>query len=151
MFANFHRHIDTKRIHLQQKTTKMASSKRILIIEDEKPLRDAFAYLLNSEGFTVELAENGKIGLSKLSKFKPHLILLDMLMPIMNGEEFLRRAKLTSNHPAVKTLALSNLSDAITMEDAHLYGVNDSVLKADLSPSDLVTIVKKMLSGSNNL
>lgn len=126
----------------------MTSSKRILIIEDEKPLREAFAFLLKSEGFTIELAENGQIGLSKLSKFKPHLILLDMLMPVMNGEEFLHRAKLPTKYPGIKTLVLSNLSDAISLEDAHLYGVNDSVLKADLSPMELATIVKKMLSGS---
>jgi DNA-binding response OmpR family regulator len=124
------------------------ASKRILIIEDEKPLREGFAYLLKSEGFTIDLAENGKVGLAKLQSFKPHLILLDMLMPIMNGEEFLRRARLTTEHKRVKTLALSNLSDAISLEDAHLYGVTDSVLKADLSPADLAALVKKMLSGS---
>lgn len=122
--------------------------KRILIIEDEKPLRDAFAFLLQSEGFTVELAENGKIGLVKLEEFQPQLILLDMLMPVMNGADFLKKAKLPTKHPKLKTLLLSNLSDAITLEDAHVYGVTDSVLKADLSPSELAAIVKKMLSGS---
>jgi len=124
------------------------ASKRILIIEDEKPLREAFCFLLKSEGFVVETAENGKVGLTKLKSFKPHLILLDMLMPVMNGEEFLRKAKLSSEHRRVKTLAFSNLSDAVSMEDAREYGVTDSVLKADLSPSQLVAVVKKMLSGS---
>lgn len=123
------------------------ANKRILIIEDEKPLREAFCFLLKSEGFTVEVAENGKIGLDKLKVFRPNLILLDMLMPIMNGEEFLRKAKL-SEQKRIKTLALSNLSDAVSMEDAREYGVTESVLKADLSPSQLVAVVKKMLSGS---
>jgi DNA-binding response OmpR family regulator len=124
------------------------AQKRILIIEDEKPLREAFAFLFQSEGFAVELAENGKVGLARLKSFKPHLVLLDMLMPIMNGEEFLRRAKLPTKYPQVKTLLLSNLSDAITFEDAHMYGVTDSILKADLSPADLAAKVKKMLSVS---
>lgn len=119
--------------------------KRILIIEDEAPLRDAFAFLLKSEGYAVETAENGKIGLVKLQDFKPHLILLDMLMPIMDGMSFLHKAHLPANYPQIKTLMLSNLSDAITFDDAHVYGVTDSVLKADLSPVQLVNVVKKML------
>lgn len=124
------------------------NEKRILIIEDEKPLREAFAFLLKSEGFIVELAENGKIGLIKLKSFKPHLILLDMLMPVMNGQEFLKKARIPTHYPTMKTIMLSNLSDAITFEDAHAYGVTASVLKADLSPSDLASIAKKLLSGS---
>lgn len=122
--------------------------KRILIIEDEKPLREAFAYLLKSEGFAVDLAENGKVGLDKLRTCKPHLVLLDMLMPIMDGMTFLKNAHLPVKHPAVKTIMLSNLSDAITFDDAHVYGVNISVLKADLSPAELVDTVKKVLSAS---
>jgi DNA-binding response OmpR family regulator len=123
--------------------------KRILIIEDEKPLRDAFAYLLTSEGFEVGLAENGKIGLKKLEEFRPDLILLDLLMPIMDGMSFLRRAHLPKAHARTKTIMLSNLSDAITFDDAAAYGVTLSVLKADLSPVDLVKTVKKVLSGSS--
>jgi DNA-binding response OmpR family regulator len=123
-------------------------AKRILIVEDEKPLREAFAFLLKSEGFVVDMAENGKVALAKLRSFKPHLLLLDMLMPVMSGEEFLKRAQLATTHPHVKTLMLSNLSDAISLEDASAYGVNDSILKADLSPKQLAAKVKKMLSGS---
>jgi DNA-binding response OmpR family regulator len=119
---------------------------RILIIEDEKPLREAFAFLLQSEGYAVELAENGKVGLDKLTTFKPQLVLLDMLMPIMNGIEFLREAGLAEHAPTVKTLMLSNLSDPITFDDARHFGVTDSVLKADLSPADLAAKVKKLLS-----
>jgi CheY-like chemotaxis protein len=122
--------------------------KRILIIEDEKPLREAFSYLLKSDGYEVELAEHGKIGLAKLADFKPHLILLDMLMPIMDGMTFLQKAHLPKDYPTTKTIMLSNLSDAITFDDAAAYGVTFSVLKADLSPSQLLTIVKKVLSVS---
>lgn len=119
--------------------------KRILIIEDEKPLRDAFTFLLHSQGFQVDFAENGKIGLAKLAEFKPDLILLDMLMPIMNGRDFLVKARLAKQHPHVRTLMLSNLSDPITFDDAHVHGVTDSVLKADLSPDELLAVVKRLL------
>jgi CheY-like chemotaxis protein len=122
--------------------------KRILIIEDEKPLREAFCYLLKGEGYIVELAEQGKIGLAKLAGFKPDLILLDMLMPIMDGMSFLHAAHLSTDYPQAKTIMLSNLSDAITFDDAAAYGVTISVLKADLSPKQLLMTVKKVLSVS---
>jgi CheY-like chemotaxis protein len=120
--------------------------KRILIIEDEKPLREAFSYLLRSEGYEVVLAEHGKAALAHLKTFEPDLILVDMLMPIMDGITFLQKAHLSKNYPATKTIMLSNLSDAITFDDASAYGVTMSVLKADLSPSQLVSTVKKVLS-----
>jgi DNA-binding response OmpR family regulator len=126
----------------------MSRMQRILIVEDEKPLREAFTYLLKSEGFEVDWAENGRLALAKLSSFEPDLILLDMLMPVMDGMSFLKEAHLPAEHPQVKTLMLSNLSDAITFDDAHEYGVAGSVLKADLSPMQLVEVVKKTLSNS---
>jgi two-component system response regulator YesN len=126
----------------------MAIKRRILIIEDEKPLREAFVYLLESEGFAVAAAENGRIGLAKLKSFQPNLILLDMLMPVMDGETFLRKAALPVKHPHIKTLMLSNLSDPVTFEEAYTYGVTDSVLKADLSPAELAAVAKKMLAVS---
>lgn len=125
------------------------TTKRVLIIEDERPLREAFTYLLQSEGFLVESAENGKVGLSKLATFKPHLILLDMLMPVMDGAAFLRKAELPSKYPRVKTLLLSNLSDPVAFDDSHQYGVTLSVLKADLSPAELAAMAKKTLAGSS--
>lgn len=122
--------------------------KRILIVEDEKPLREAFAFLLEREGYKVMTAENGKAALAVLQQYKPDLILLDMLMPIMDGMTFLQTARLPERHPHTKTLMLSNLSDAITFDDAHEYGVTDSLLKADLSPAQLATVIKKLLPSS---
>jgi len=119
---------------------------RILIIEDEKPLRDAFTFLLTSEGFTVVAAENGKVGLEKLKAMKPDLVLLDVLMPVMNGLEFLERARLPKKYPKVKALMLSNLSDPITLEEAQARGAVDVVLKADLSPTQLVAVVRRMIA-----
>jgi DNA-binding response OmpR family regulator len=121
---------------------------RILIIEDEKPLREAFTSLLKSEGYEVASAENGKVGLQKLGSFDPALILLDMLMPLVDGMSFLKEAQLPQAHPKTKTIMLSNLSDPISFDEAQQFGVTISVLKADLSPVELVATVKKVLSSS---
>jgi CheY-like chemotaxis protein len=121
--------------------------KRILIIEDEAALREAFALLLSSEGYEVEVAENGKVGLEKVNTFAPDVVLLDLLMPVMNGVEFLKTtSKRGGKRPAYKTLVLSNLSDPMTREDIKDYRVAGVVLKADLSPVDLAAMVKDLVS-----
>jgi len=116
---------------------------KVLIIEDDKSLRDIYALILEKEGFTVDKAENGKVGLSKLKVFKPDLITLDMLMPIMGGVEFLKAANLVVRYPNAKTIIVSNLSEAISESDFPKYGVVCSCLKADLSPGALASVVKQ--------
>lgn len=125
-------------------------TKRILIIEDEAPLREAFAMLLKAEGYEVELADNGKAGLQKINLFRPDLVLLDLLMPVMNGLEFLQattgnKTKVGAKKSYYKTLVLSNLSDPISREEVKRYGVTRSVLKADLSPTQLAALVREIL------
>ena len=121
--------------------------KRILIIEDELPLREAFAFLLKSEGYEVEVAENGKVGLEKLKTFQPDIILLDLLMPVMNGIEFLKaQSKVRDTEIHYKTLVLSNLSDPMTRDDIRDFHVAGVAMKADLSPAELAATVKKLVS-----
>ncbi len=122
---------------------------RILIIEDESALRTAYAFLLQREGYDVWTAEHGQAGLLLLKEVMPDLIILDMLMPVMNGMTFLKQARLPKRYPAAKVLLLSNVSDAITGDDAQQYGVTESILKAALSPSELALVVKKMVTSDN--
>lgn len=119
--------------------------KRVLIIEDEKPLRDVYSLILEASGYKVSSAENGKIGLKKLESFKPDLILLDILMPVMDGITFLKSAELKKNYPTVKTIVVSNLSDPLK-ENPKKYGVVQCCLKVNLSPDELVSVVKNTLS-----
>jgi CheY-like chemotaxis protein len=128
--------------------TESRAMQTILVVEDEAPLREAFEFLLNAEGYSVCVADNGKDGLTMLAKKKPDLILLDMLMPIMNGLEFLQHAKLPTKYPNTRTIVLSNLSDSVTLDDAHKYGVQEVLIKANLSPIDLANIVKKHLTAT---
>jgi CheY-like chemotaxis protein len=121
-------------------------SNQVLIIEDEKPLRDVYELILKHEGYEVETAENGKVGLTRLKTFKPSLILLDMLMPVMDGVKFLKTAKLPVNYPNTKTLVISNLTDPLTEKQAEQYGVSGFFVKVNLSPNQLAGAVKEHLS-----
>jgi len=122
--------------------------KRILIIEDELPLREAFALLLKAEGYEVEVAENGRVGLDKVKVFQPDVVLLDLLMPIMNGMDFLKAEAKRRRQKAYsyKTLVLSNLSDPVTREDVKDYRIAGVAMKADLSPAELALAVKKLVN-----
>lgn len=115
--------------------------KKVLIIEDEKPLRDVYALILETEGFNVNTAENGAVGIKKLKNFKPDLIILDILMPVMDGRVFLETAKLKQNYPQTKTIVVSNLSEPI--DNLEKYGVIECFLKVNLSPVELASLAKK--------
>lgn len=120
--------------------------KKVLIIEDEKPLRDIYALILEKEGFEVNKAENGQVGMKKLRFFKPDLIILDMLMPVLDGIGFLKNANLITDFPNTRTIIVSNLSDAISKTESKKYGVVHTFVKVSLSPNDLAKVAKKYSS-----
>jgi CheY-like chemotaxis protein len=117
--------------------------KKILVIEDEKPLRDIYALILEKEGFEVNKAKNGEDGIKKLKTFRPDLIILDMLMPVLDGLGFLKSANLITDFPETKTIVVSNLSDAINDDQRLEYGVVDTFLKVNLSPNQLAEAARK--------
>lgn len=120
----------------------MSSPKNVLIIEDEKLLREAYAIILSSKGHKVRAAQNGIDGLKKLKQEKPDIVLLDIFMPRMNGREFLRKFK-SSEYPATKIFVLSNVSNKETEQEVLASGAERFLLKAELSPLDLVRVVEE--------
>lgn len=119
--------------------------KSILIVEDENALRDVYAMLFDFEKFKVYEAANGKIALKHLRSVKPDVILLDVLMPVMGGIEFLEAAEIKKNYPDVKVLVLSNLSDPKTRERVENLGASKYMLKAGVAPAELVKAVAQLL------
>ncbi len=117
---------------------------KILIVEDEAMLREVYATLFNMEKYEVAEAINGKDALGKLKKFKPDVVVLDVLMPVMGGIEFLEKVKIKKEYPALKILVLSNLSDAKTLQTIMGLGATKFLLKASLSPAQLVAAVNQL-------
>ncbi len=122
----------------------MTLKTQILIVEDEPLLRKAFEFLLASAGYDVKSAKDGKQGLVILKKYKPNIILLDMLMPVMNGMDFLETANLAKTLPDCKVIILSNLSDSVPLRSVKKYNVCKVLLKANLSPTELIAEVKNL-------
>ena len=119
--------------------------KIILVIDDEKDLREAMTTALSYEGFTVETAENGKEGLTKALTIQPNLIFLDILMPVMDGIEML---KLLRNDPWGKNVPVIVMTAVDSMEkiaEIVEQGSNEYLPKASTTLGKIVEKAKAHL------
>ena len=96
--------------------TNTGDARLIMVIEDEFTIRDTLRLALEDDGYGVITAQNGKEALTKLSAVKPHLILLDMIMPIMDGREFLDRVAEDLSLTPIPVLIVSGTAD---VRDVH--------------------------------
>lgn len=115
---------------------------KILIVEDELPLRMAYDTILKREGHTVERARDGEEALAKVEELQPDLILLDLLMPNIDGITFLQKYDL-KKHPKVKVIVFSNLSHSDQIEKAEALGISRYVVKSTVTPSQLSQLVNE--------
>lgn len=120
-------------------------SKKILIVEDEKLLNEAYELVLTREGYKVDSVFNGEEALEIFPKAKPDLVLLDLRMPKVDGVEFLKRLKPAQNYPKTKILVFSNYDDQKEIDEAFQHGATRYILKAWSSPTELVKVVRETL------
>lgn len=117
----------------------------ILIVEDDKDLNFAYRLILEREKHTVESAFNGDEALEKLERFNAQIILLDLLMPIKSGVEFLQNYDIINDHPDVKILVFTNIDNAPEINEALRLGADKCIIKAWTSPQGLVKLIDNML------
>lgn len=120
----------------------------ILIVEDDKDLNFAYRLILERESHAVESAFNGDEALEKLEKFEAQIILLDLLMPIKSGVEFLQNYDIIHEHPDVKILVFTNIDNAPEINEALRLGADKCIIKAWTSPQGLVKLIDNMLEQS---
>lgn len=120
--------------------------KTILIIEDERPLVEAMSEYLTSEGYKVEVALNGNMAVEKTAQVKPDLILLDIVMPGMDGISYLKKIRAgDSSAKDTPVIIFTNLvGEKKWIEDMGLR-ITDYVVKANSSLKDLGERLKKIL------
>jgi|SRR3989344_2050084 len=120
---------------------------RILIVEDEQSVSKALKERLEQEGFEVTLAQNGQEGLLRAANEKPDLILLDLIMPHMDGITMLQRLREDEWGKLAKVIILSNLSDDNALARSMEKGVYDYLVKTDWKLEDVVAKIKERLVG----
>ena len=114
--------------------------KRILVIDDDNVLRKIVVHHLKKSGFEIEEAKNGKEGLDKLKEFKPDLIILDALMPIMSGYDFLKIVRNDKNLKNIKIFMLS----ANAMEDEKKLGIELGADYYETKPFEVGKFIKRV-------
>jgi DNA-binding response OmpR family regulator len=118
---------------------------RILVVEDDHDLNKAYCIILKHEGHEVKQAFDGKEALKKLQGFEPDLILLDLLMPIMGGLEFLQESDLPEKHKGTKVLIFTNMENSPEVEEAYKLGAHRCIIKSWTAPHNLARVVSDTL------
>jgi len=131
---------------ISNKPSSNGVKKKILIIEDEKTLRFILAQQLEEEGFEVLEAIDGEEGLQKLKENKVDLIILDLLLPGMDGFEVLSIIKKNPELSQIPVIILSNFGEKERIEKGLKLGVIDYIVKANFSLDEIVFRIKKVLS-----
>lgn len=118
---------------------------KILIVEDDAFLRKAYVNILTKENFEVEVAADGNDALAKATANEPDLIILDILMPGMDGIEFLKQYDVKNKHPNVKVIVFSNLSIQDKVNEAVELGASNYKTKAFFTPKEMVQLIRDTL------
>jgi DNA-binding response OmpR family regulator len=117
----------------------------IVIIEDDQVISQMYRMKFESDGFTVHVAGNGKDGVKVVKETNPDLILLDMQIPIMNGDEALGEIRKHDWGKDVPVIVLTNLGEEEAPKHLRSLGIESYIVKADHTPRQVVDRVKTVL------
>lgn len=118
---------------------------KIAIVEDDEAISQMYRIKFEAEGFTVETAANGKLGLALAEEMRPDIMLLDLMMPIMDGEEMLLRMRKTDWGKNIKVIVLTNRGEQEIPDSIRQAGVEALILKAAMTPRQVAELVKAKL------
>lgn len=130
----------------RKKNPQKTQGTKILLVEDDEILRDLCVTKLRKEGFDVITAIEGQEGLHKIEKEKPALVLLDIILPGLDGFEILKRIRSSSREIArIPVILLTNLGQENDLEKGKKMGAQDYLVKANLTTEQIIEKVKKYL------
>jgi CheY-like chemotaxis protein len=119
--------------------------KKVLIVEDEKVLADVEANEFASQGCETKIAENGEEALAEAKKFKPDLIILDLIMPKKGGLAVLKELKEDSELKDIPVVVLTNLSEDKSLKEAMALGAADYFVKTENAIYELAVKAQKYI------
>jgi DNA-binding response OmpR family regulator len=118
---------------------------KVAIVEDDLAIAQMYRLKFESEGFRVEIAENGRLGLALCQDMEPDIVLLDLMMPEMNGDEMLEKMRQTDWGKTIKVMVLTNVGEQEAPARLKNLGVQAYIVKAEMTPSQVAELVKKEL------
>lgn len=121
------------------------ASKTILIIDDDATLRETYQMIFQEKGFTAVTAKDGRSGIEAAAEHKPDIIILDLMMPGMNGKEVLTELKATPDLKKIPVIVSTALIEDLEQGEVKNLGAEAYTVKTQIEPDDLVALVKKVL------
>ena len=118
---------------------------KIAIIEDDLAIAQMYRLKFEAEGYEAEVAENGRLGLELCQQMKPDMVLLDLMMPEMNGDEMLEKMRSTDWGKGIKVIILTNVGEQEAPEILKKLNVSAFIVKADMTPRQVADLVKQHL------
>lgn len=118
---------------------------KILIVEDDPFLSEMYSTKLVQENFEVDLAIDGKEAIKKAREMKPDLILLDIVLPKMDGFEVLAEIKKDIELRNIQIIALTNLGQKEEVEKGLKLGADDYIVKAHFTPTEVINKIKQVI------
>lgn len=128
------------------RSSSSAPAGKILLVEDDTFLAGMYVTKLTMENFSVELSGDGKNGLAKARSWRPDVILLDVLLPKMNGFAVLEELKADPDTRSIPVILLTNLGQKTDIIKGLDLGAADYLIKAHFLPSEVVAKIKKLLT-----
>ena len=119
---------------------------KIAIIEDDIALADMYKLKLESAGYTVAIAYDGKAGLDMITKDTPDLVLLDLMLPEMTGSQVLAEYRKTPKGKDTKVIVLTNISEYEAPDELYELGILRYMVKANYTPSQVIVVVQEALA-----
>ncbi|EKE19543.1 MAG: hypothetical protein ACD_8C00143G0015 [uncultured bacterium] len=124
----------------------MSNEKKIMIVEDDVFIRDIYQVKFSREGFDVIVAEDGIKALEILKSVVPDIIMLDIIMPYMNGIEVLKKIKAIEALKDVPVIMLTNISEKEKVDEGLELGIADYLIKSHFTPSEVLAKVNSLLN-----
>lgn len=122
------------------------AQKKILIIDDDPFIADMYVLKFKAEGFEVEAANDGKVGMKLAAAMKPDVILLDVVMPAMDGFDVLQKLRSDESLGHPKIIFLTNFGQREDIRRGIQLGADGYIIKAHFTPSEVSAKVKEMLA-----
>lgn len=118
---------------------------KVAIVEDDQVISQMYRFKFEAEGYKVETAENGKIGLTLIESMQPDVVLLDLMMPEMTGDQVLTKMRESAWGKNIKVIILTNMGEQEIPDNVKNLGVSAVILKANMTPRQVFELVKQTL------
>ncbi len=123
----------------------MEDGKVVLLVDDDLTLREMYDERLKAEGFEIVQATNGEEALAKAKETKPNVILLDIMMPKVNGFDVLKQLKEDAELKAIPVIILTALIQDVDRLQGMQLGAADYIVKSETMPGEVIAKIKKAL------